>query len=281
MIRPIKKIIKGTPTIDGAGVSLTRVLGHHTIKEFDPFLMLDSFDSKNPEDYTNGFPMHPHRGIETVTYLIKGDIEHQDSLGNSGSIKDGESQWMNAGSGILHQERPQAVEHMLGFQLWVNLPQKDKMSDPTYRDITNKDGNEVKEDGVIIRIIAGEYGNTKASRSKFVDTYIFDIQLDDNKKVAIPTRSSDTVFVFVIEGNIKINDKEITKKSAVLFDEGAVVEITGGENSRVIYFAGKPLNEQVAWGGPIVMNTDEELQVAFQELNTGRFIKHNAINRRN
>src|SRR5665647_67662 len=156
-LRTIRKIVTGKNTIDGAGVKLVRVIGYNDTKDFDPFLMLDAFDSTDPDDYTRGFPWHPHRGIETITYLIKGDIEHGDSLGNKGSILDGDCQWMTAGSGIIHQEMPKACERMLGVQLWLNLPAKDKMAEPKYRDIRLQDIPAVKEDAAIVRVISGEY----------------------------------------------------------------------------------------------------------------------------
>ncbi|MDF9824653.1 redox-sensitive bicupin YhaK (pirin superfamily) [Breznakia sp. PF5-3] len=278
--RTIKKLVKGQHAIDGAGVHLVRVIGYNDVKDFDPFLMLDSFDSKQPDDYIKGFPMHPHRGIETVTYLIKGNIEHQDSLGNKGSIDNGESQWMSAGSGILHQEMPQPSEHLLGLQLWINLPRKDKMSNPHYMDIRTNDIQVMKEEHATIRIVSGEYNGMKGIQPRYVDAYIFDVSVDENYEVTIPTREVDNVFIFTIQGDIEIGGKHIEEKTAVLFDMGDKIRIKGkSKDTRFIYFAGKPLHEPIAWGGPIVTNTREELELAFDELNNGTFIKHNAMER--
>ena len=230
--RKIKKLTTGQRTIDGAGVHLVRVLGHDTVMDYDPFLMLDSFDSHNPTDYIKGFPIHPHRGIETISYLVQGEMTHQDSLGNKGTIRSGESQWMTAGSGIMHQEMPQASKHMLGVQLWLNLPQKEKMTDPTYFDIT---------------------GN-------------------------MPTKTEDNVFIFLIEGNAIIDGTNIPEKTAVLFSEGDEISVSAESDKqlRFMFCSAKPLKEPVSWGGPIVMNTREELNEAFKELDKGTFIKHNA-----
>ena len=273
--RRIKKIVQGRKTIDGAGVKLVRVLSHHTTELFDPFLMLDSFDSNEPSDYLAGFPTHPHRGIETITYLIEGKIEHQDSLGNSDVILPNESQWMTAGSGIMHQEMPQASSRMLGFQLWLNLAAKDKMCEPAYLAITKAMIPTVSIDGAKIHIIAGQYQNTIGTQAPYVPATIFDIELTANKQVEIPTDPDDTVFVFTILNNCMIEDQMINEKSAVLFEQGEKIIIKALlDDARIIYFAAKPLHEPISWGGPIVMNTQAELDHAFSEIRNQTFIKH-------
>lgn len=275
--REIVELVRGQAAVDGAGVKLVRVLGRDNVQNFDPFLMLDSFDSKNSEDYIAGFPFHPHRGIETVTYLIKGEIEHQDSLGNIGVIHDGECQWMTAGSGIMHQEmpRPRKDEHMLGFQLWVNLPQKDKMTEPKYFDISKGAVQEKREDGVVVKVISGNYKGIQGMDTSFVNISLYDIHMEPHQIFMLSTKKEDNVFIFVIEGTVKINGKSIDTKTAVRFGEGDRIEITALEQgARVIYFGGKPLKEEIAWAGPVVMNTEKELRETFQELKDGTFIKH-------
>ncbi|NTW71443.1 MAG: pirin family protein [Eubacteriaceae bacterium] len=276
--RQIKEIIHGSAGRDGAGVNLQRVFSHSKTKELDPFLMLDAFDSKNPDDYTKGFPWHPHRGIETVTYLISGKIEHGDSMGNTGTIDEGCCQWMSAGSGIIHQEMPKASDHMLGVQLWVNLPAKLKMSDPAYRDIRKKDVVVVKEDNATVKIIAGEYkGSSGPVTGIAVGPTFLDIEVDPESEFVLDTRSSDTLFTYIMYGKGKFcgNDEEYGKGSGILYTEGDFIKIaTGMESIRVLAFSGQKLNEPIAWSGPIVMNTQEELDLAFKELGEGTFIKH-------
>jgi len=271
--REILKTRQGMRAVDGAGVHLVRVLSHDTVKDFDPFLMLDSFDSKNPEDYIKGFPWHPHRGIETVTYLIEGRIDHEDSLGNAGSIHSGCSQWMTAASGILHQEMPIASERVLGFQLWLNMSSDRKMSMPHYFDLTPD--NIVKADKPFgsVRILSGTYDGITGAKPT---PSIFDISLNAGSSETFETVSGDNVFVFLIEGDGTVNGTPIAEKSAVLFSEGDFIELgaTADRPLRVILFSGKPFNEPIAWGGPIVMNTREELEHAFDELRAGTFIKH-------
>jgi redox-sensitive bicupin YhaK (pirin superfamily) len=278
MFRKVKKVISGKKAVDGAGVHLTRVIGYHDVKDFDPFLLLDSFDSRNPEDYIKGFPWHPHRGIETVTYLIEGHVKHGDSLGNSGNIFGGDCQWMTAGSGILHQEMPQVSDLMLGTQLWINLPSKDKMTKPKYRDITKDNVAVVYEEDVEVRVISGVYKNTKgAMESEYVKATFLDIKLSSKSEWIYKTNIDDNVFVFLIcgEGIFEKDGSEIIpEKSAVLFDRGEEIIIKSTEKDlRVFLFSGKALKEEIAWGGPIVMNTKEELNKAFEELDNGSFIK--------
>jgi redox-sensitive bicupin YhaK (pirin superfamily) len=188
--------------VDGAGVKLVRVIGYQDVKDFDPFLMLDAFDSENPEDYTKGFPWHPHRGIETVTYLVNGNIEHGDSLGNKGNIEDGGCQWMTAGSGIIHQEMPQASQRMLGVQLWVNLPKKDKMTKPQYRNITSDKIPEIKEDGSVVRVISGNYGEAVgATQGDYVKVLALDVALKKNVEWSLVVPVDETLFIYIFEGS--------------------------------------------------------------------------------
>ena len=274
--RKIKKMVQGQRTIDGAGVHLVRVLSNRTVEEFDPFLMLDSFDSENPKDYIAGFPTHPHRGIETVTYLIEGEIDHEDSMGNKGKIRAHESQWMTAGSGIMHQEMPQKSERMLGFQLWLNLPQKDKMTNPAYNTLERKDIPQIEEEYATIRVLSGNYhAKAQGFEPKYVQADIWDIDLKPNQSFTIDTIPSNTAFLFLMQGGLSVDDQIIPNKTAVLFGEGDCIEVRAGdEGARFAYFSGARLNESIAWGGPIVMNTREELSKAFEELEAGTFIKY-------
>lgn len=276
-LRKVSKSVRGMPAVDGAGVHLVRVLGPQTIRDFDPFLMLDSFDSTNPEDYIKGFPMHPHRGIETITYLIEGRIEHQDSLGNKGTIHPSESQWMTAGSGIMHQEMPQPSPRMLGLQIWLNMPQTAKMTNPTYFDIKNEMIGRKAEDFGVVRVLSGTYKNTAGVEAPHWQADIWDIMLDPGKEVTLETDPTDNVFIFLILGDAVINNEYYREKTAVLFDAGDGINVKADNNGcRFLYFAGQPIKEGVSWGGPIVMNTEEEIKLAFDELRQGTFIKHNA-----
>lgn len=276
--RKIKKMVTGQRAVDGAGVHLVRVLGHDTVHDFDPFLMLDSFDSTNPEDYVAGFPFHPHRGIETITYLIEGEIEHEDNLGNKGTILGGQSQWMTAGSGIMHQEMPKASERMLGLQLWLNLPKEEKMTYPKYFDITGDMVAKKKIDGGVVRVISGEFEGAEGVEPHHLQASIYDVTLEAGVTVHIATKAEDNVFVFLIEGDAVMEGQNIAEKTAVLFGEGDEIAVAAPKDApaRFIYCGGKPLHEGISWGGPIVMNTREELQHAFDELNEGTFIKHEA-----
>ena len=275
--RAIRRVVRGHPAVDGAGVHLVRVLGLRTVEDFDPFLMLDSFDSRNPEDYIKGFPMHPHRGIETITYLIDGEIDHQDSLGHKGVIRSGQSQWMTAGSGILHQEMPQASPRMLGLQLWLNLPASRKMAPPAYFDITGDMIAGVEDGPVTIRVISGEYKGAHGVRAPHIQATIYDVLVPPGAETVLPARRGETAFVFLIQGDARIDGRDVAEKTAVLFDDGDEIAVgaAGDAASRFIFCAAPPLREPVAWGGPIVMNTEEELERAFLELETGEFIKGN------
>lgn len=273
--RNIIKTIRGQQTTDGAGVRLIRVLGYYDVEDFDPFLMLDSFDTTNPGDYLAGFPHHPHRGIETITYLISGKIEHEDSLGNKGTIHAGESQWMTAGSGIIHQEMPQEAGRMLGFQLWLNLPRAQKMTAPAYLSITQEMIPLVRKENAEIRVISGRFEEAVGVTPHHIPVSIYDVTLKPGAEIEIPTKFKETVFVFLIEGDGVIAGQEILSKTAVLFGPGQkiVVAATPEAALRFIFFSGKALDEPVAWGGPIVMNTKDELDLAFEELRGGTFIK--------
>jgi len=277
--RQVRKVVTGVATQDGAGVKLTRVLGNGTVEDFDPFLMLDAFDSGNPDDYTKGFPWHPHRGIETVTYLISGDIEHGDSMGNKGSILDGECQWMTAGSGVIHQEMPKAAERMLGTQLWINLPAKDKMAEPEYNGISADDVPKIEEGGALVKIIAGDYkGNQGAFKGKYVNATYLDVSLEADVEWEYVSVPENTLFVYIYDGEAYFQkpwQELFESKRALLFTHGEKLNVKAGKNGvRFLVLTAAPLYEPVAWGGPIVMNTREELDKAFNELEEGTFIKH-------
>ncbi len=276
--RTVKKIITGEQTVDGAGVRLVRVIGRKDTKEFDPFLMLDAFDSRNPLDYIKGFPWHPHRGIETITYLIQGDIEHGDSLGNTGSILDGECQWMTAGSGIIHQEMPKASERMLGVQLWLNLPAADKMTAPMYHGITKAEMPLVDEEEVQIRVIAGTYKETAGARAgDFVKPLLLDVDMNAGAVWTLRTDPGASLFIYIFHGEGAVGERgetAVAAKQAVLFSEGALLQVKAAKDGmRFLLAAGRALREPIAWGGPIVMNTQEELDTAFRELKNDTFIK--------
>lgn len=278
MLREIKKLVRGTVQIDGAGVKLIRVLGGSDVADFDPFLMLDAFDSHDAADYCKGFPWHPHRGIETVTYLIHGAIEHMDSLGNKGVIRDGCCQWMTAGSGIMHQEMPLASEHMLGVQLWLNLPRRDKMTKPEYRDIEAAMVPVVYEQEACVKVIAGRYqGTSGATQGDYVPALLLDVSMKNGMTWSLD-EAGKTLFVYLVSGNCCFGSavKIIEEKQAVLFGEGERLQISAASDCRLLVFAGNPLREPVAWGGPIVMNTREELRTAFAEIEQGTFIKEKA-----
>jgi len=285
--RKCTQIVRGQHAVDGAGVRLRRVLGTRTIKDFDPFLLLDGFDSTNPQDYIKGFPWHPHRGIETVTYLLNGEIEHGDSLGNKGVIGDLQCQWMTAGSGIIHQEMPKASPRMLGCQLWVNLQAKDKMTQPAYRDIKQQDVSVVKEDYATVRVISGIYKNkTGAVKGEYLKVQYLDVSLEPGKEWRYKgTPNDQTLFLYLVEGTLAADESlsDFEEKACAMlmsassggsseYDDVFVKAGPGG--ARFLLIAAKPLKEPVAWGGPIVMNTQEELDLAFSDLDNNTFIKH-------
>jgi quercetin 2,3-dioxygenase len=300
-IRPIKRIIQSQPTIEGAGVRLRRAFGFGNTDEFDPFLLLDDFRNENPQDYLAGFPWHPHRGIETITYVLSGTVQHGDSLGNRGTLGAGDVQWMTAGSGILHQEMPKGDERgrMHGFQLWANLPRSLKMTDPRYQDILAKDIPEVvDDDGTRVRVVVGTFwGKTGPVEGVAADPRYLDVWVPPQVKKTLPVESSRHAFAYVFQGSGTFRDAsaprgvltewvgeggsdaptrdETGNRSLVLFDSGDEITVQAGEEGiRFLLVAGRPLEEPVAWQGPIVMNTEAELRRAYAELREGTFIKH-------
>jgi len=278
--RKIERLIKGEPTSDGAGVKLTRILSEYTQEFLDPFLMLDFFGSDNPDDFRSGFPWHPHRGMETVTYMIDGNVEHKDSIGNSGVIGKGDIQWMTAGSGILHQEMPKYEGgKMYGFQLWVNLPSASKMISPRYQDIPSGKVPVVElENKTRVRVLAGIFNGIQGPVENIIaDPEYFDIEMPENAELIVPVAADHTVFAYIFEGSVCFNENSKDLLHAgigVLFGYGdQVLAKTGSSKARFILIAGKPIKESIAWQGPIVMNTQEELSLAFKELREGTFIK--------
>jgi len=285
-IRKIRKVVESVPTIEGAGVHLRRAFGSSEVPDFDPLLMLDDFRSDDPRHYLKGFPWHPHRGIETITYVLYGSVEHGDSMGNRGIISAGDVQWMTAGSGIIHQEMPKGDEsgRMGGFQLWANLPASHKMMEPRYRGLTREEIPEITTaNGVKIRIICGEAEGTKGPVSDIVtDPEYLDVTIPSYSALTRQTITGHTVFAYVIDGKGYF-DKErkfaVGNYKLVVFGDGKQIDIsTGAEGVRFLLISGKPIGEPVAWHGPIVMNTQEELQIAFDEYRIGTFIKHGKVN---
>jgi redox-sensitive bicupin YhaK (pirin superfamily) len=298
-LRPIRRIVKARPTIEGAGVHLRRAFGFGDTSEVDPFLLLDDFRNERPEDYLAGFPWHPHRGIETITYVLAGTVEHGDSIGNSGVISAGDVQWMTAGSGIIHQEMPKGDPNgrMHGFQLWANLPSSLKMSAPHYQEIKSREIPVVTDDdGTIARIVCGKFwGTTGPVEGIAADPVYLDITVPSGAKKTLPIDTRHNAFAYIFEGSGKfcnasepldvptesagwVDTKppgEEDNRSLVLFDSGDEITVQAGdEGIRLLLISGKPLKEPVAWYGPIVMNTQEELRRAFEELQNGTFLKH-------
>ena len=274
MERTVKKAVRGFNTTDGAGVHLVRVLGNSTVADFDPILMLDSFDSFNPDDSTAGFPMHPHRGIETISYVVRGTMRHRDSLGSTDDITDGEVQWMTAGSGILHEELIPPAPRLLGVQLWLNLPAKDKMAPPAYHSVRREDIPEKTFPGGALRVLAGNYGETAGYQSEHLPLDYYDIRLEKNAEFRLETPPERAVMLFTLLGEAEIAGKTVPEKTAVRLTEGDFVTLRSGESPAcVLCMSSRALNEPVCWGGPIVMNTREELDRAFQELRAGSFLK--------
>jgi quercetin 2,3-dioxygenase len=296
--RFIRKVLKAKPAIEGAGVHLHRVFGFSEVPQFDPFLLLDDFRNDRPEYYLKGFPWHPHRGIETITYVLKGDVEHGDSMGNKGIITSGDVQWMTAGSGVIHQEMPRGDPQgvMDGFQLWANLPKSHKMMAPRYRDVNSRTIPEVVlANGVKIRVICGRVNEVAGPVTDMViDPEYLDITVPPHSEFLNPTRRGHTVFAYVIEGKgyfcqeknpfsyevagVNYFDMHrepfVGNKMLVLFGDGdQIVVTTQGDAVRFLLVSGKPIGEPVAWYGPIVMNTEEELRVAFEEYENGTFIQ--------
>jgi redox-sensitive bicupin YhaK (pirin superfamily) len=298
-IRPVKRIIQATPAIEGAGVKLRRAFGFGDTGEFDPFLLLDDFRNDRPDDYRAGFPWHPHRGIETITYVLAGTVEHGDSLGNAGTLGAGDVQWMTAGSGILHQEMPQGDPQgrMHGFQLWANLPAARKMTPPRYQDIAAAEVPEITDDdGTRVRVICGEFwGKRGPVDGVSADPRYLDVLVPPGRRKSLPVETTRHAFAYVFEGSgtflaasqpfgvlteRRVDDRErrireqTGNRSLVLFDSGDEVTVEAGqEGIRFLLISGQPLREPVAWYGPIVMNTQAELQQAVAELRDGTFIK--------
>ena len=301
-LRPVKRIIQSRPTLEGAGVKLRRAFGFGATSEFDPFLLLDDFRNEHPEDYLAGFPWHPHRGIETITYVLAGSVTHGDSLGNSGTMGAGDVQWMTAGSGILHQEMPKGdpAGRMHGFQLWANLPSTLKMTDPRYQDVVAKDIPEVTDDdGTRVRVVCGTFwGKTGpvdgvAAAPRYLDVWVPPLKLK-----RLPVALEDNAFAYVFEGAGTFRDASDPRgvltdrvgseasdgapaleaagnRSLVLFGKGDEVVVRAGEQGiRFLLVSGRPIEEPVAWMGPIVMNTEDELRRAYAELRDGTFIRH-------
>ncbi len=277
-MKKVKSIHSAIETSDGAGVKLNRVFGYNETPRFDPFLMLDYFATENSDDVIKGFPWHPHRGIETITYILKGSIEHQDSLGNKGVIGDGEVQWMTAGSGIIHQEMPAAsVDGIEGFQLWLNLPQKDKMTEPKYGEVKADMIKTLKKDDVEIKVIGGEFEGVKgAIDRKELGVNLYDISIPAGQKYTHLPGDGINTFIFVFKGfgYFGTNQDRVNEKDAVLFEGEDGIQIEAKTDLRFLLGEGRPLNEPISWGGPIVMNTREELRTAFREYDEGTFIKH-------
>jgi redox-sensitive bicupin YhaK (pirin superfamily) len=293
-IRAVKQITQSKPTMEGAGVRLRRAFGFGTTTDTDPFLLFDDFRGDNPEDYLAGFPWHPHRGIETITYVLAGSVEHGDSLGNRGAMGAGDVQWMTAGRGILHQEMPKGDPQgrMHGFQLWANLPRALKMTEPRYQDIVARDIPEMTDDdGTHVRIITGEFWGKKGPvEGVAADPRYLDVSVPPGKRKRIAVDRTNHAFAYVFAGSgtfrdasapqgvvnelTNTRDGDIGNRSLVLFDQGdEVVVQAGDEGIRFLLISGRPIEEPVAWYGPIVMNTQDELQQAFSELRAGTFIK--------
>jgi redox-sensitive bicupin YhaK (pirin superfamily) len=298
-VRKIKRVFRSKPTIEGAGVHLKRAMGFAEAPLFDPFLLLDDFRSDTPDHYLKGFPWHPHRGIETITYVLRGNVEHGDSMGNKGVIGSGDVQWMTAGSGIIHQEMPRGDDKgfMWGFQLWANLPASQKMMDPRYRDVTARTIPEIRlENGALVRIICGTVKGKKGPVQDIViDPEYLDITLPPHTEFVHPVKKGYTAFAYVIDGRGYFckekdpfsyevegvnyfdiqRDPFLGNESLVLLEDGDQVAVsTEKQLVRFLLISGKPLREPVAWYGPIVMNTREELRIAFDEYRAGTFIKH-------
>ena len=278
-VREPMEIFSSVPTMEGAGVRLKRAFGHAEAPRLDPFLLLDDIHSENPEDYTAGFPWHPHRGIETVTYVLHGDVEHGDSIGNRGVIGDGDVQWMTAGSGIVHQEMPRRTGgDMRGLQLWVNLPASMKMMDPRYRDIKADTIPVVTEEGITVRVIAGHFRNVSGPMEDLVQSPIYlDVDLSPGSRFQHAFEPGHTVFAYTLNGGgtfSPVTPEMVVEGHVILYGPGSGVEIMAGKNGlRFLLISGQPIGEPVAWRGPIVMSTEEELHEAFREYRDGTFIK--------
>ena len=276
MERKVIKTVQGVRTQDGAGVSLVRVLGSDTVHDFDPILMLDSFDSDDPQDYRGGFPTHPHRGIETISFLALGMMTHRDHLGNEATIDDGEAQWLTAGSGAFHSETLPGQGRMLGAQLWLNLPQKDKMCRPAYHTITRREIKEIPVYGGTVRLIAGTFKEHRGYRGKYLPLDYYDIHLNPHCSITIETEVNRSVMIFTMVGDVVAGGTKVREKTAAKLGEGGKVVIASGDEAvELLFISSMKRGEPVAWYGPIVMNSDDELRTAVRELNDGTFIKAN------
>ena len=254
--RKVKNIVTGFRTKDGAGVSLVRVLGNQTVGEFDPILMLDSFDSTNPNEYTAGFPLHPHRGIETISYLSSGKMVHKDTLSNEDTITDGEVQWMNAGSGILHEEKVPASERLLGVQLWLNLPSNEKFSKPYYHAVRKEDIEEIDIPSGKIRLLAGSYKSHEGFKGHHLPLDYYDIQLASGGEITLDTKEDASIMVFTLIGDISIEGHKVKEKTAAKLTNGDKLTIKNESDfAQVLFISSRALNEPIAWAGPIVMNS--------------------------
>ena len=274
MKRKILNRTQGFRTKDGAGVSLVRVLSRNTTKEYDPILMLDSFDSTDPDDYIKGFPMHPHRGIETITYLREGTMTHKDSMGNEDTITDNEVQWMTAGSGIMHEEMPKPSKRMLGVQLWLNLLAKDKMVTPHYQSLRGDDLKIVEEDSAKVKVISGEYKGIKGYAPKYLPLDFYEIEIKKNEEITIDTKGDQQVILFTLIGDIEVEGDVVSEKTAVTTTDGDKLTIKAKDEDVIVLFLQSiPTNEPIAWAGPIVMNTNDELRKASLDLSRGTFIE--------
>lgn len=275
-VREVRKVWRGNPTIEGAGVRLKRAFGYEQVPELDPFLLLDDFHSNDERDYMAGFPWHPHRGIETITYMLHGRVEHGDSMGNGGIIQSNEVQWMTAGSGIVHQEMPKGPGLLWGFQLWANLPASHKMMSPRYRDVKeNMIPTVTPSEGVRVKVICGRVGPVQGPvRDIVIDPEYLDVTLNPGLLFSHAIKEEHNAFTYVIQGAGRVEGQEIEAESVALLGKGNEVKIQAtGLGVRFLLVAGKPLKEPVAWYGPIVMNTEEELRIALQEYQDGTFIK--------
>ena len=273
----MRKTYKGIPTIEGAGVKLTRIFSQPDTADVDPFLLLDFFDSYDPADFAKGFPWHPHRGIETITYLIEGRITHGDNLGNSGVIGPLGCQWMTAGRSIIHQEMPDTTGRILGTQLWLNLPRAHKMTAPAYRDISAEDVPSVENGDVQVRVVAGAFlGVHGPVRGTYVDPIFFDITIHPGGIFQANIPVEENVFLFLLNGRVFFPDGMSASAPdirGILLGSGERVKLSSEDGARLLLIAGRPLREPVAWGGPIVMNTQDELREAFRQMQDGTFVQ--------
>ena len=268
--RKVEKIIKGIQTSDGAGVNLTRIIGSPELNMLDPFLLLDEFGSSNPNDYIAGFPPHPHRGFETITYMLNGKFRHQDSAGNEGILTDGSVQWMTAGRGVIHSEMPEQTKGLVrGFQLWLNLPKEKKMIEPAYNDISAERIPKVDFEGGRARIISGKFLGISGPGKPHTGMLYYDIVLDLSTHFTMPIDNGWNAFIYIYEGSVRL-DREINQSHLIVLDQEGELDLTAGkEGAKFIVVAGEPLNEPVARGGPFVMNSKGEVLKAFEDYQNG------------